>query len=47
MPGILTIIPVIFSNQFKCICVQNQKLFVNILLHFQNLYKILNILKNI
>ena len=45
MPDILAIILGIFRNQFKCIYLKSQTLFVDILLHFQNLHKILTILK--
>ena len=41
MPSILAII----RNQFKYIYLKNQKVFLNILLHFQKIDKILNILK--
>ena len=34
-----------YRNQFKCIYRNNQKLFVNIFIHFLNLHKIVNILK--
>ena len=44
MSGILVIIQGISRNQFKYIYLKNQKIFLNILLHFDNLHKILNIL---
>ena len=45
MPIILAIIVEIYRNQFKRIYLKKQKLFLDILLHFWNLNKILNIVK--
>ena len=45
MSSILAIILGIYHNQFKCIYFKNRKRFVDIVLLFQNLRKILNILK--
>ena len=44
IPGILAIMLGIFGNQFKCIYLKKPKSFLNILLHFQNSKRILNIL---
>ena len=45
MPTILAIIRTIYRNRFKCTYLKTQTLFLNILLHFQNLHEILKILK--
>ena len=45
MPIIFAIIVEIYRNQFKRIYLKKQKLFLDILLHFWNLNKILNIVK--
>ena len=48
MPAITLIISSIrriYHNPFKCIYLKNQKLFVNILMHFLNLDKVFNIFK--
>ena len=44
MAGILTIVRGIFRNQFKCIYLENQEIFLNMSLYFHNLHNILNIL---
>ena len=45
MPGILPIIRGTYRTQLKLIYLKKQKPFVDILTYFQNLYKVLNILK--
>ena len=45
MTNILFKIARIFNSQFKCNYLKNEKLFLNFLIHFLNLYKVLNILK--
>ena len=45
MESILVIIGGIYHTQFKFIFLKNQKLCVHILLHFQNVRKILNIVR--
>ena len=45
MARILATVGRLYSNQFKCDCLKNQKRFVNIFLPFWNLNKILNFLK--
>ena len=44
-PVIIAIVRGIYNNRFKCIFLKNQKRFVDILLLFQNLHKILYFLK--
>ena len=45
MPGILPIIRGTYRSQLKFIYLKKQNPFVDILMYFQNLYKVLNILK--
>ena len=45
MPSILAIIQTIYRNRFKCTYLKTETLFLDILLHFQNLHEILKILK--
>ena len=45
MPGFIALIAGTYNGQLKCIYLKNQKPFVNILIPFQNLHKILNIVK--
>ena len=44
MPSIPSVLRETYNNQFKCIYVKNQQLFLNVLLNSYNLNKILNIL---
>ena len=43
MPGIIAIIRGIYRKGFKYIYFKNQELFVNMLMNFSNVHKILNI----
>ena len=48
MPAVVALMRWIYSNQSKFIYLKNQKLFVNILMHFSNLHRILKFfLKNL
>ena len=45
MPGIVTVERGIYRNRLKCIYLKHQKRFVDILLHFYNVHKFLDILE--